>query len=138
MTVAGHAAMEAACCNLIEPGDVVLVAWNGTWGERFSDMAARNGTATHRLTVSVPAAAAYSCVKLPLLSTKWGFKHCLTKHLTAGISIRPNCRRNLDNLSCKPFRVAQNIIILNARTSGNKGCRVSFELQLCRFTLGHF
>ena len=43
ITVVGHAAMEAACCNLVEPGDIVLVGWNGTWGERFSDMAERNG-----------------------------------------------------------------------------------------------
>ena len=41
--IVGHAAMEAACCNLVEPGDIVLVGWNGTWGERFSDMAERNG-----------------------------------------------------------------------------------------------
>ncbi|KAI0234840.1 Serine--pyruvate aminotransferase, mitochondrial [Lamellibrachia satsuma] len=54
----GHAAMEAACCNLIEPGDVVVVAWNGTWGERFSDMAARNG-ADVRI-VKKPAGSVFS------------------------------------------------------------------------------
>ena len=36
--------MEAACCNLVEEGDVVLVAVNGIWGERFGDMAERHGT----------------------------------------------------------------------------------------------
>ena len=40
----GHAAMEAACCNLIEPGDVVLVCINGLWGERFAEMVERHGT----------------------------------------------------------------------------------------------
>ncbi len=34
--------MEAACCNMIEPGEVVLVAKNGIWGERFADMAERH------------------------------------------------------------------------------------------------
>lgn len=38
----GHAAMEAACCNLVEPGDVILVGINGLWGERFSNMADRH------------------------------------------------------------------------------------------------
>ena len=33
--------MEAACCNLVEPDDVVLVGVNGLWGERFSNMAER-------------------------------------------------------------------------------------------------
>lgn len=37
----GHAAMEAACCNLVEPNDVVLIGVNGIWGERFSNMAER-------------------------------------------------------------------------------------------------
>lgn len=54
----GHAAMEATCCNLLEPGDVVLVAWNGTWGERFSDMAERNG-ADVRI-VKKPAGSVFS------------------------------------------------------------------------------
>ena len=39
----GHAGMEAALCNLVEPGDVVLVGVNGIWGERASDIAARQG-----------------------------------------------------------------------------------------------
>ena len=39
----GHAAMEAACCNMVEPRDTVLVACNGIWGERFSDMCNRVG-----------------------------------------------------------------------------------------------
>jgi len=39
----GHAGIEAALCNLIERGDVVLVGINGIWGERASDMARRQG-----------------------------------------------------------------------------------------------
>ncbi|CAO1373147.1 unnamed protein product [Diamesa hyperborea] len=39
----GHAGMEAAFCNLIEEGDVVLVCVTGIWGERAADMARRQG-----------------------------------------------------------------------------------------------
>jgi alanine-glyoxylate transaminase / serine-glyoxylate transaminase / serine-pyruvate transaminase len=39
----GSAGMEAALCNLIEPGDPVLIAVNGYFGERLCDMAARYG-----------------------------------------------------------------------------------------------
>ena len=35
--------MEAACFNMLEEGEVVLVAESGIWGERFADMAERNG-----------------------------------------------------------------------------------------------
>lgn len=37
----GHAGMEAVIANLIEPGDKIVVANNGIWGERVSDMAER-------------------------------------------------------------------------------------------------
>lgn len=41
----GHSAMECAIFNVVEPGDSVLVAVNGIWGERAADMAERIGTA---------------------------------------------------------------------------------------------
>ena len=37
----GHGAMEAVMANLLEEGDVILVANNGIWGERAKDMASR-------------------------------------------------------------------------------------------------
>lgn len=40
---AGHAAIEAVMCNLLEPGEVVLIAMNGIWGERGTDIASRYG-----------------------------------------------------------------------------------------------
>ena len=46
---AGHAAMECACCNLIERGESVLVGCNGIWGERFSDMVDRQEGLVHKL-----------------------------------------------------------------------------------------
>lgn len=45
----GSAGMEAALCNFIEPGDDVLVAVNGYFGERMCNMAARYGARVDRL-----------------------------------------------------------------------------------------
>ncbi|RME82713.1 MAG: alanine--glyoxylate aminotransferase family protein [Caldilineae bacterium] len=45
----GSAAMEAALCNFIEPGDVVLIGVNGYFGERLCDMAVRYGAEVQRL-----------------------------------------------------------------------------------------
>ncbi len=45
----GSAGMEAALCNFIEPGDSVLVAVNGYFGERMCDMARRYGAAVDAL-----------------------------------------------------------------------------------------
>ncbi len=45
----GSAAMEAALCNFIEPGDAVLIGVNGYFGERLCDMAARYGAQVERL-----------------------------------------------------------------------------------------
>lgn len=39
----GHTAMECAIFNAVEPGESVLVAVNGIWGERAADMAKRIG-----------------------------------------------------------------------------------------------
>lgn len=39
----GHTAMECAIFNTVEPGDSVLSAVNGIWGERAADMAERIG-----------------------------------------------------------------------------------------------
>lgn len=43
VSATGHGGMEAAMCNLVEPGDTVLVAVNGLWGTRAADMATRYG-----------------------------------------------------------------------------------------------
>lgn len=40
----GHTAMECAIFNAVEPGENVLTAVNGIWGERAADMAERIGT----------------------------------------------------------------------------------------------
>lgn len=45
----GHGAMEAACTNLLEPGETVLVCENGLWGQRFADMCTRNGAVVQKI-----------------------------------------------------------------------------------------
>ncbi|XP_030647132.1 alanine--glyoxylate and serine--pyruvate aminotransferase a [Chanos chanos] len=49
----GHAAMECAIFNTVEPGESVLIAVNGIWGERAADMAERIGAKVN--TVIAPA-----------------------------------------------------------------------------------
>lgn len=39
----GHAAMECAIFNSLEPGESVLIAVNGIWGERAAEIAERIG-----------------------------------------------------------------------------------------------
>lgn len=43
MSGSGHAAMECAVFNTVEPGESVLVAVNGIWGERVAEIAERSG-----------------------------------------------------------------------------------------------
>lgn len=45
----GSAGMEAAVANMVEPGDVVVVACNGYFGERLAEMAGRYRAEVHRL-----------------------------------------------------------------------------------------
>ena len=39
----GHSAMEAVMTNVLQEGDIVLIAENGIWGQRAGDMASRQG-----------------------------------------------------------------------------------------------
>ena len=43
MSGSGHAAMECAVFNTVEPGESVLVGVNGIWGERVAEIAERMG-----------------------------------------------------------------------------------------------
>ncbi|TRY54574.1 hypothetical protein DNTS_001575 [Danionella cerebrum] len=49
----GHAAMECAIFNSLEPGDSILIAVNGIWGERAAEIAERLGAIVN--TVVCPA-----------------------------------------------------------------------------------
>jgi alanine-glyoxylate transaminase/serine-glyoxylate transaminase/serine-pyruvate transaminase len=48
----GTAGMESAFCNVVEPGDRVVVAVNGFFGARMAEIAARCGAEVHRLDVA--------------------------------------------------------------------------------------
>lgn len=43
VSASGHGGMEAALCNIIEEGDVILMGVTGLWGHRAADMATRYG-----------------------------------------------------------------------------------------------
>uniref|UniRef100_A0A671LVI8 Alanine--glyoxylate aminotransferase n=1 Tax=Sinocyclocheilus anshuiensis TaxID=1608454 RepID=A0A671LVI8_9TELE len=49
MSGSGHTAMECAVFNIVEPGESVLVAINGIWGERVAEIAERMGAKVHTL-----------------------------------------------------------------------------------------
>ncbi|XP_036421259.1 alanine--glyoxylate and serine--pyruvate aminotransferase b [Colossoma macropomum] len=49
MSGSGHAAMECAVFNTVEPGESVLVSVNGVWGERVAEIAERMGAKVHTL-----------------------------------------------------------------------------------------
>ncbi|CAL8325192.1 unnamed protein product [Arctogadus glacialis] len=49
MSGSGHAAMECAVFNTVEPGESVLVAVNGIWGERVAEIAERMGANVHKM-----------------------------------------------------------------------------------------
>lgn len=72
ISASGHAGMEAALCNLIEEGDVVLCAVTGLWGRRAGDMAERYGadvryieTAHQDEIVSLERLAEYMAIHQP-------------------------------------------------------------------------
>lgn len=54
----GSAGMEACVCNLVEPGDVVVVCVNGVFGGRMADVAGRYGAEV--ITVEAPWGEAIS------------------------------------------------------------------------------
>ena len=45
----GSASMEAAICNMVEPGDTMLICCNGYFGHRMQDMAQRYGAEVHMI-----------------------------------------------------------------------------------------
>ncbi|GAA6068775.1 alanine--glyoxylate and serine--pyruvate aminotransferase a [Tachysurus ichikawai] len=48
----GHAAMECAIFNSVEPGESVLIAVNGIWGERAAEIAKRIGANVNTIVTS--------------------------------------------------------------------------------------
>uniref|UniRef100_A0A6Q2Z1B8 Alanine--glyoxylate aminotransferase n=3 Tax=Esox lucius TaxID=8010 RepID=A0A6Q2Z1B8_ESOLU len=54
----GHAAMECAIFNAVEPGEDVLMAVNGIWGERAAEIAERIGARVN--TIRTPAGSCFT------------------------------------------------------------------------------
>jgi len=52
MSGSGHAAMECAVFNTVEPGETMLVAINGIWGERVAEIGERMGANVTRMVKS--------------------------------------------------------------------------------------
>lgn len=52
ISAAGHSGMESTLCNLVEPGDSVLICTTGIWGERAANMARRYGGQVNELRCS--------------------------------------------------------------------------------------
>src|SRR4030095_10970587 len=51
LSATGTAGMEAAFCNVVEPGDRVVIVVNGFFGERMVDIASRCGADVQRIDV---------------------------------------------------------------------------------------
>jgi alanine-glyoxylate transaminase/serine-glyoxylate transaminase/serine-pyruvate transaminase len=62
----GHAAMESAVANTVEPNDRVIVGVNGIWGERMTDIAARFGAQVIRMEAKAGTVFSYEDVKAAL------------------------------------------------------------------------
>ncbi|XP_068176562.1 alanine--glyoxylate and serine--pyruvate aminotransferase a isoform X2 [Antennarius striatus] len=65
----GHSAMECAFVNSVEPGDGVLVAVNGLWGERAMDIAERLGSRVN--TIVAPPGAFFSNAEIEQALSKY-------------------------------------------------------------------
>lgn len=66
----GHAAMEAAICNILEPGEVFLSVVGGIWGERAIDIAKRLGAICHAINLQVGEVLTLSMLQQELLKVK--------------------------------------------------------------------
>lgn len=49
VSACGHAGMETGIANLVEDGDVVLIAICGIWGERAAEIAKRHGATVRQI-----------------------------------------------------------------------------------------
>ena len=68
----GSAGMEAALCNFIEPGDSVLIAVNGFFGERMAEISQRYGAEVD--TISLPWGSIFSIKEIKQRLSKKHYK----------------------------------------------------------------
>mgnify|MGYP002629869890 CR=1 FL=1 len=62
----GTAGMEAACVNILEPGDLFIVATNGYFGERLAEIASRTGASVVTVEHAVGEPVSASAIKAEL------------------------------------------------------------------------
>jgi alanine-glyoxylate transaminase / serine-glyoxylate transaminase / serine-pyruvate transaminase len=62
----GTAGMEAACVNILEPGDVFIVATNGYFGERLAEIASRAGAVVYTVDHAVGEPVTAETIKAEL------------------------------------------------------------------------
>ncbi|XP_025833192.1 serine--pyruvate aminotransferase, mitochondrial-like [Agrilus planipennis] len=70
ISAAGHGGMEAVLCNLVEPGDKVLVAVNGLWGMRAIRMAENYGAVVSQIATSLGNNYSLGQLETAILSEK--------------------------------------------------------------------
>lgn len=64
----GHAGMEATIANCLEPGETIVVANSGIWGQRVCDLSERYGG---MLTALVPFLLLYATMSTACLTGSW-------------------------------------------------------------------
>jgi len=62
----GHAGMEAMICNLLEPGEKLLIVEAGIWGQRVKDMAQRHGVEVEVVKVEPGKAVTVEQLRRPM------------------------------------------------------------------------
>ncbi len=70
VSATGHAAMECVMTNLVERGDVVLIAENGIWGQRAGEMAKRQGGDVRKITNGPGVPFTLSAIEAALKANK--------------------------------------------------------------------
>lgn len=67
MSGSGHAAMECAVFNTVEPGESVLIAINGIWGERVAEIAERMGSSLRMVFLRTKLSGSQTCALMKYL-----------------------------------------------------------------------
>merc|ERR1712130_7879 len=70
LCASGHAAMECTLINACERGETVLIACNGIWGERATDMATRAGINAVQLTGTPGVSFSLAEIEAKIAATK--------------------------------------------------------------------
>lgn len=106
----GSSAMETALGNLIEAGDVVLIAIIGTFGHRAADMAKRYGAVVRIVESKLGTALTYDQIRAHLESHKPKLLFIVHGDSSTGVL------QSLDNLGDLCHRYVNTSFLLSHRT----------------------